>query len=219
MFIQRRLSFYGYNQTWKGEYQYYSDSKCSTPSFKIVARGRYRPGNPSARVQGGTEYNFYVQQADIAPQSIAMVNNLNGHRFNSCGTIGSWELNKSQDVTSTKGCLGLGLRVPATEFDLVRMEIDHHGNTVLHLGHVDTNYKRQRLHPPHEGHAQTKRPTSYQTPLIQCRTYPSYADHLQNTIYPEPYQYNAKMSSANVNCLSFGSSLLILSVIAHFLFK
>lgn len=69
-----------------------------------------------------------------------------------------FQVGVKRDLTPSKGCPPLGIVIPTTEYELVRVEVDAAGNTLLYLGHSDTTKKGEPK----------KRPTAFQPPLLQC---------------------------------------------------
>ncbi|XP_076353036.1 protein APCDD1-like [Tachypleus tridentatus] len=186
MFVTRRMKFFNFNQSWHGVYKYFKDPNCQNPLFVLVAEGEFRAGRPSQRFRGNMNYDFIVEKASITPVDQLFVVNLNGQE-DQCGFVDSWRLNITQDVTVSGGCTGIGLTVPSTEFDVVRTDIDHHGNSLLYLGEINT----ENVPATPE-----KRPTSYQTPLIQCKAFADYPG--KNELFPLPQtqhvMFNSKFS-------------------------
>ncbi|CAH1398189.1 unnamed protein product [Nezara viridula] len=62
-----------------------------------------------------------------------------------------------KDVTPSQGCPALGITVPTTEHELVRLELDQSGHALLYLGQSEQRSNDRKL-----------RPTSFQPPLLQC---------------------------------------------------
>ena len=157
MFLTRRLLFHEDNVTWEGYYYHYSDAICRQPSFTIYARGEYFPGNVSLTLEHTQEFDFKVEQVKVTPEDKGVVYNLNNQdNGNTCGKLGSWRRGIEQDVTDTKGCGALGIKVPHVEYEISKLEQEHH-RTLLYLG--------QR---PTESVYSSTRPTSFQSPLVRC---------------------------------------------------
>ena len=68
-----------------------------------------------------------------------------------------------RDLTATLGCAPLGIVVPAVRYELLRVDVDAWGQSLLYLGQPDT--ENQRGGP-------SERPTAYQPALVRCRGLP-----------------------------------------------
>ncbi|XP_064485569.1 protein APCDD1-like [Ornithodoros turicata] len=161
LFLTRLLRYYTANNSWQGEYQYFRDPNCIRPWFLLRAQGLYSHVGPSMKLHGATNYNFKLLRAQVVPQDPGISNNLNAAAEDG-RCAGPWHVNQSRDVSATGGCSLLGLAVPSIKYDVVKMEVDIYGNALLFLGDVDTDG---------EATLQNHRPTSYQVPLIQCKTF------------------------------------------------
>lgn len=68
-----------------------------------------------------------------------------------------------RDLTATHGCAPLGIVVPAVRYELVRVDVDSWGQSLLYLGQPDTENRRG---------GPSERPTAYQPALVRCRGLP-----------------------------------------------
>eukprot|EP00061_Rhincodon_typus_P018137 g47186.t1 len=161
LFLTRYLVFHTSSKTWEGHYTHYSDPACRRPTFLIRAWGRYSEGAPATQVRGGTNFAFTTRRVWVTPLDVTTALLLNSSTTGSCGQDGSWLPGLEQDLSHTNGCLALGIRLPHTEYELVRIEWDQASQRrLLLLG--------QRPTDGSSPDAPSKRATSYQTPLLQC---------------------------------------------------
>jgi len=64
--------------TFQALFHYFADPSCSRATMTVLARGHYSSGSDSNRVQGATEFDFYVQSVSITVHDESTANNLNG---------------------------------------------------------------------------------------------------------------------------------------------
>nr|XP_042085957.1 protein APCDD1-like [Ovis aries] len=160
LFLTRLFTFHGHNRSWEGYYHHFSDPTCRQPTFTVYAAGHYTKGTPSVKVRGGTELVFQVTRARVTPMDQVTTAMLNFSEPSSCGGPGAWALGAERDITATNGCLPLGIRLPHVEYELLRMERDPLGQSLLFIG--------QRPTDGSSPDTPEKRPTSYQAPLVLC---------------------------------------------------
>ncbi len=158
-FVIRHIIFH-HNYTWEAYYHYYSDPNCHHPEYSMFVKGTHTMGVHSTVVSGGSEFDFQTLKMWITPQNRQQTQILNQFNENNCARRNSWRLNKPQEVTSTGGCAALGIELPHTEYELMRMKVNKEGDVLLYTGQRPT---LQSLPNSPE-----LRPTSYQSPLIRC---------------------------------------------------
>ncbi|KAJ9578438.1 hypothetical protein L9F63_005358 [Diploptera punctata] len=175
LFLTRRLRFYFGDRTWHGEYRFYADPACSIPTLTATASGRYSSSSTtSSKVEGGTDIDFRVERASLTVLDRGMAANLQGDRR--CVPDGIWKVGVRRDLTASRGCAPLGIIVPITEYELVRVEVDALGNHLLLMGQPDTENRRR---------GPKERPTAYQLPLIQCRSLPPFSPNHNHYHHPD----------------------------------
>ncbi|XP_038067570.1 protein APCDD1-like [Patiria miniata] len=154
-FVIRHLVFHN-NYTWEGYFFYFRDPMCQHPVYSIYVKGAHSDGTMSEIVTGGTEFEFVTSQMWVTPKNSEEVVKFNKND-DDCGAAGSWRLNQPQEVTGTGGCSVIGITLPHTESELMRMEQGRDGKALL--------FNRER---PTDGDLSLEKPTSYQSPLRHC---------------------------------------------------
>lgn len=156
-FLTRHLIFSD-DGHWEGYYHHFADQRCQKPLFTVYAKGDYTGKTPSSDILDASYYNMKVTNMEITARDKRIVNLLNedlGNEDQRCGLLGSWELGKTQDVTATKGCAMLSLKVPIEDDELIKLEKQHH-HTLLFLGQLPSKTETKQLS------------TSFQPPLLKC---------------------------------------------------
>lgn len=64
--------------TFQALFHYFADPICSNATLTVLASGHYSPGTDSDRVQGATEFDFFVQSVVITVHDEFTARNLNG---------------------------------------------------------------------------------------------------------------------------------------------
>lgn len=64
--------------TFQALFHYFADPVCSNATLTVLATGHYSPGSDSDRVQGATEFDFFVQSVIITVHDESTARNLNG---------------------------------------------------------------------------------------------------------------------------------------------
>lgn len=158
-YLTRYLSFFSDGKSWKGSYEFYRDALCSESSFRIEVKGSYFKGQRSNKVKTAYNYVFKTTRLKVTPLDFQMVGFLNNYLGRNCGENSSWEIRKTKDVTSTNGCVALGITLPNVEYELMKTEYEHRGS-FLYVGQRPSDFVS--LSTP------KNRPTSFQSPLLKC---------------------------------------------------
>ncbi|XP_046396791.1 protein APCDD1-like [Ischnura elegans] len=209
LFLRRRLRFRAAApRRFAAEYRFYSDAACTSPTFTVAASGSYAYAAPRSNwrrqqgtttivtapsVPGAAEVDFHVTAAAVTVHDAGVARGLEVAAASStgdCGRPGTWRVGVTVDVTATRGCSALGIRVPAAEADLARVEVGESGVPVLLLGQPETE-------PAPWGTSGRMRPTAYAPPLVQCSregTMPP--QNTDNRLFPLPARLSAPRSAS-----------------------
>jgi len=111
-----------------------------------------------------------------------------------------------QDVTSTGGCLGLGIRVPTVANDLLKMDLNMVGHPQLYFGIAENSGDTAPEDAGSSGRALPLRPTSYLPPMEQCRslTQEDLAGEISNDL---PLMAHARIASSSPAAHGFSPRL------------
>nr|XP_054774074.1 protein APCDD1-like [Lytechinus pictus] len=157
-FLTRHLIFFD-NQTWEGHYHYYRDPLCQFPKYTVSVKGTRTAGEPSAIVEGATNYKFTSLAMYLTPQCDKEVERFNSKNVQ-CGKRGAWKIGRTLDVTSAGGCDVIGVNLPHTEFELIKTVSDAEMGVLLFTG--------QRPSDGQTPNKESLRATSFQSPLLYC---------------------------------------------------
>ncbi|KAJ8303546.1 hypothetical protein KUTeg_019942 [Tegillarca granosa] len=205
-FLIRHLSFLPDGKSWQGQYHFFQDSLCSQPTFSLDVKGNYVKGRNSQIIPGSTEFNFRVTRLKVTPKNKQTTDSLNYFNGHDCGMPKSWRINMQQDVTSTGGCLTLGITLPNVEFEIMKMEIRNR-RIYLYIG------KR-----PSDGHSMRtpdRRPTAFQSPLVKCTNNMIH----DNNIVISRYQKLQNVVDVPVNSVSLMKRSTVVGIISTLLLK
>ncbi|KAL5022742.1 hypothetical protein ScPMuIL_001897 [Solemya velum] len=178
-FLTRRLTFLPDGRSWQGQYDFYSDPFCRNPTFSISAKGRHVLENDSPVIPGALDYNLRLLRLKITPKDHKTVEIMNFYQGNKCGIPKTWKIGVTQDVTSTSGCATLGIELPKAEFQLLKLDKEHH-KELLFIGHRPTE--------GNDMSARDKRPTSFQEPLIKCKLQTTRLAVVSNAIFERQFR-------------------------------
>jgi LPXTG-motif cell wall-anchored protein len=149
-----------FNQAnWSLTFVNYADSACTQSTLTFYVEGTYTVGGASASVPDGLEADFVFQEAKLTPHNQATADFLNSAEANTCGAE-TWQPDLQQSVAATDGCSVIGLSLPLTEYDLIKVENDE-----LYFGARPTDGSFLD--------SLDKRPTSFAPPLVRAAAAPA----------------------------------------------
>lgn len=164
-YLTRTLTFRPGGRSWIGVYDFYKDSVCQKPHFSLDVKGNYVRGLESRDILSANNYVFRTTRLKITARDFQMVQYLNTYGGNGCGKTKEWKIGITQDVTSTYGCLALGIKLPNIEYEIMKSETE---------GGVSYLYVGQRPNDFASLSARKNRPTSFQSPLVKCGNHVNY---------------------------------------------
>lgn len=170
LYLTRRFRFYSGDLTWIGEHKFYVDPFCSIPKFTATAAGHFKSSKHNPIVKGSTNFDFQIERASLTVFDRDMLDELKPSR--SCGS-GLWQLGIPRELSSTNGCLQLGILIPSIQYEIIRIDMDFRGSTLLLMGQADTDNQPRTKY---------QRPTAYQDPLIHCSELPLYSENLRDIL-------------------------------------
>lgn len=170
LYLTRRFRFYSGDSTWIGEHKFYVDPFCILPKFTVTAAGHFKPSGVSTVVKGTTNFEFLIERASLTVLEQSMLTDMVHNR--NCGS-GPWELGVPRELSSTNGCLQLGILIPSIQYEIVRIDVDIRGSTLLLLGQADTDNQPRTKY---------QRPTAFQDPLVHCSNLPLSSENLRDIL-------------------------------------
>ncbi|CAA9994467.1 unnamed protein product [Nesidiocoris tenuis] len=179
-------------QEWRAEYEFYTDALCMKRTLMAVAEGDFLPAADvsDVRVLGAKDYDFRVVGVSLTAYERGVVASL--EEDGRCGR--NWQVNVSKNLKPTKGCPALGIKIPTTEYELIRIEQDGAGNAVLFLGQSEDRADEAK-----------KRPTYFQPGMIQCSNVETPLTHFLNSY---------TNGSSAVRCFSIVTVALATAILA-----
>ncbi|XP_061188408.1 protein APCDD1-like [Saccostrea echinata] len=157
-FLTRHLTFHPDGRSWNGQYDFYTDPVCLHSSFSLVVKGTYATKANFISVLGAKKCNFQIHNLKVKPMSQTITQSLNIFGGQGCGRPHSWENGVEQDVTSSGGCVSLGIVLQTVEHEVLKIE-KINNKRYLYIGQRPSD---RSVRPLDEW------PTSFQDPLIQC---------------------------------------------------
>ncbi|KAF5273204.1 hypothetical protein FQA39_LY07535 [Lamprigera yunnana] len=154
--LTRKFSFNNEDNTWIGEHKFYVDPFCTLIKFVVTASGVFEMDNRINLMKEASNIDFKIEKALLTIHDQHMIYYM---PWGSCGKH-LWKLGVSQELRYTNGCQQLGIVVPSTQYDIVKVEMSYHGHWLLLLGHPDTENMPIN--------SSMRRPTAFQVPLIRC---------------------------------------------------
>lgn len=196
LYLTRRFSFYSEDSTWIGEHKFYSDPFCKIPKFIVTAAGHFVLAGANKLMKGTTDIDFHIEKASLTVLDQRMIYDLRLPGM--CG-VDEWEVNVPKELSSTNGCIQLGIILPSIQYDIVKLEMDYRGSCLLYLGQVNTDNIQNTVN---------ERPTSFQLPLVKCGEVASYSQSLRDILNDGIYYGNSAGSKTYMLYL-FVSTLII----------
>lgn len=174
-------------------YDFYRDEECNDASFSIAVKGSYSSTGNSIVIPTAREYTFNTTHLKVTVKNYNMLLYMNSYAGIKCGDSGKWKLGQTQDVTSTQGCLLLGISLPHVEFELMKTEYDNR-QSLLYVGQRPSDFVPLSV--------LENRPTSFQAPLVRCGA----SNEIFDEISPVFEQYSAHSLSDSLDISVTGTS-------------
>ncbi|KAL3275704.1 hypothetical protein HHI36_020453 [Cryptolaemus montrouzieri] len=174
LYLTRLFYFYSEDSTWIGEHKFYSDPFCTIPKFVVTAAGFFQTIGPSYQLGGSYDIDFHIEKASMTILDQRMTQDF--HLPGVCG-LDEWEVNVPKELSSTNGCLPLGIILPSVQMDIMKIEMSFKGALLLYLGQTDTDNMPDI--------AKNERPTAFQLPLVKCGEISTYSQELRDILYDD----------------------------------
>lgn len=158
-YLTRSLTFLPGGRSWFGVYDFFKDPLCREPNFSIDVKGDYFRGLKSRVIPSANNYVFRTTRLKVTARDFQMVQYLNSYGEKGCGKAKAWKIGVTQDVTSTRGCVTLGIELPNIEYEIMKSETQN-GISYLYIGQRPSDYASLSV--------RKNRPTSFQSPMIKC---------------------------------------------------
>ncbi|XP_044757760.1 protein APCDD1-like [Coccinella septempunctata] len=173
LYLKRLFYFYSEDSTWIGEHKFYSDPFCTVIRFSVTAAGYMNTVGESKVIEGSYDIDFNIERASLTVMDQRMITDM--HLTDTCG-LDEWVVNVPKELSSTKGCLQLGIVLPSVLQDIVKIEMDFRGSLILFLGQSDSDNLPSLM---------KERPTAFQPPLMKCGDVTAYSQELRDILYDD----------------------------------
>lgn len=141
----------------------------------MTAAGHFTLNGPNQHLKGTTNIDFEIERASLTVLDQKMIYDMRLPGL--CGQD-EWEVNVPKELSSTNGCMQLGITLPSKQFDIVKMEMDYKGSCLLFMGQIETD----SLHV-----SSNERPTAFQLPLVKCGEVATYSQALRDILHDNMY--------------------------------
>lgn len=158
-YLTRSLSFLPDARSWSGVYDFYKDPLCREPSFSLDIKGNCFQEQSSQVIPSASDYIFRTTKLKITARDFQMVQYLNSYHGNGCGKAKAWKIGVMQDVTSSNGCVTLGIKLPNIEYEIMKTD-SIKDKSFLYVGQRPSDFVSMSV--------RKNRPTSFQSPLVKC---------------------------------------------------
>ena len=158
-YLTRSLTFLPDNRSWSGVYEFYKDPLCREPTFSLDLKGNLFQEQRSEVIPSANDYIFRTTKLKITARDFQMVQYLNSYQGNGCGKSKKWKIGVTQDVTSSNGCVTLGIQLPNIEYEIMKTE-SIKDKAFLFVGQRPSDFVSMSV--------RKNRPASFQSPLLKC---------------------------------------------------